>query len=76
MKNDANIGVFLCECGGKISSRIDLPKVCEFIRYSSWKHLEIYPHPCLAPGLDAIRAQIQAHGLDRILIGGCSSRVM
>ncbi len=76
MKNEANTGVFLCECGGKISSRIDLPKVCEFLRYSPWGHLDIYPYPCLAPGLEAMKAEIQAKGLDRILIGGCSSRVM
>jgi heterodisulfide reductase subunit A len=76
MKNEASIGIFLCECGGKISSRIDLPEVCEFLRYSSCTHLGIYPHPCLAPGLEAIRADIQAKGLERILIGGCSSRVM
>ncbi len=76
MKNTANIGVFLCQCGGKISSRIDLPKVCELLRYSTWSHLDIYPHPCLAPGLEAMKSEIQAKGLDRILIGGCSSRVM
>ncbi|MDI6854647.1 MAG: hydrogenase iron-sulfur subunit [Deltaproteobacteria bacterium] len=76
MNKEDNIGIFLCECGGKISSRIDLPKVCEFLRYSPWGHLEIYPHPCLAPGLEAMKKEIQAKGLDRILIGGCSSRVM
>jgi coenzyme F420-reducing hydrogenase delta subunit/ferredoxin len=76
MKNEAKTGVFLCECGGKISSRIDLPKAIELLRYEPWAHIDIYPYPCLAPGLEAMRAQIQAKGLDRILIGGCSSRVM
>lgn len=76
MRNEASTGVFLCECGGKISSRIDLPKVCEYLRYSPWKHLGTYPYACLAPGLEALKAEIQAKHLDRILIGGCSSRVM
>jgi heterodisulfide reductase subunit A2 len=76
MKNAANAGVFLCECGGKISSRIDLPRVRELIESAPWQHLDILSYPCLAPGLEAMKAQIQAKGLDRILIGGCSSRVM
>ncbi len=76
MKKEGQIGVFLCECGGKISNRIDLSRVRALLSYSSWTHLEIYPYPCLAPGLEAIKADIQAKGLDRILIGGCSPRVM
>ena len=27
MKTESKIGIFLCECGGKISNRIDLPQV-------------------------------------------------
>jgi len=76
MKNEAQIGIFLCECGGEISRRIDLSRVKELLRYSSWAHLEVYPYPCLAPGLEAIKADIRNHGLNRILIGGCSPRVM
>ena len=76
MKTENQIGIFLCECGGKISNRIDLPKVCELIRYEPWAYLGTYPYPCLAPGLEAMKAEIQAKGLNRILIGGCSSRVM
>jgi coenzyme F420-reducing hydrogenase delta subunit/ferredoxin len=76
MKNEGKIGIFLCECGGKIGNRIDLPRVRELLRYEPWAHLEVYPYPCLAPGMEAIRQEVQAKGLDRILIGGCSSRVM
>ncbi|MEW6386474.1 MAG: hydrogenase iron-sulfur subunit [Thermodesulfobacteriota bacterium] len=76
MKNESKIGIFLCECGGKIGNRIDLPRVCELMRYEPWAHLATHPYPCLAPGLEAMKAEIQAKGLNRILIGGCSSRVM
>jgi coenzyme F420-reducing hydrogenase delta subunit/NAD-dependent dihydropyrimidine dehydrogenase PreA subunit len=76
MKNEAKIGVFLCECGGKISSRIDLPAVRELLQFEPWAHLEISPYPCTAPGLEAMRAQVQEKGLDRILVGGCSPRAM
>ncbi len=76
MSTESIIGIFLCECGGKISSRIDLPQVEELLSYEPWGHLGTYPYPCLAPGLAAIRQEVQAKGLNRILIGGCSSRVM
>jgi coenzyme F420-reducing hydrogenase delta subunit/ferredoxin len=76
MKTDSQIGVFLCECGGKISSRIDLPLVGELLKDEPQAHLATYPYPCLAPGLAAIKADIEAKGLNRLLIGGCSSRIM
>jgi heterodisulfide reductase subunit A len=77
MKNiESRIGIFLCECGGKISSRIDLAEVRALLQYDLWTHLDIYPYPCLTPGLEALRQEVQAKGLNRILVGGCSSRVM
>ena len=76
MKTESKIGIFLCECGGKISHRIDLPQVSELLRYEPWGHMGVYPYPCLAPGLEAMRQEVQAKGLNRILVGGCSSRVM
>ncbi|MBM4283788.1 MAG: hydrogenase iron-sulfur subunit [Deltaproteobacteria bacterium] len=76
MKTEVRTGVFLCECGGKISSRVDLPQVCELLRDAPQTHLAVYPHPCLTPGLEAMKRDIQEQGLDRLLIGGCSTRVM
>lgn len=76
MKTEGQIGVFLCECGGKISNRIDLPQVCELIRYEPWAHLGTYPYPCMAPGLEIMRREVQEKGLNRILVGGCSARIM
>ena len=76
MKTESKIGIFLCECGGKISNRISLPRVSDLLNYEAWTHLGIYPYPCLSPGLEAIKAKVQAKGLNRVLIGGCSGRVM
>jgi heterodisulfide reductase subunit A len=76
MKTEGQIGVFLCECGGKISSRIDLPLVGELLKDEPRTHFATYPYPCMAPGLAALQAEIETRGLDRVLIGGCSSRVM
>jgi coenzyme F420-reducing hydrogenase delta subunit/ferredoxin len=76
MSTENKIGIFLCECGGKISNRISLPKVSELLIFEPWAHLGIYPYPCLSPGLEAIKAKVQAKGINRVLIGGCSGRVM
>jgi heterodisulfide reductase subunit A len=76
MNTASKIGIFLCECGGKISSRIDLPGVCDLLRYESWGHLGVYPYPCVDQGLEAMRQEVQAMGLDRILVAGCSPRTM
>lgn len=76
MKTEGQIGIFLCECGGKISNRIDLPHLCDLIKHEPLAHLGTYPYPCLAPGMETIRREVRDKGLDRILVGGCSSRVM
>jgi heterodisulfide reductase subunit A len=76
MNDENKIGVFLCECGGKISNKISLPKVSEYLNFEPWAHLGIYPYPCLSPGLAAIKAKILAKRINRVLIGGCSGRVM
>ncbi len=55
MKEEAKIGVFLCECGGKISDRISLPRVNELLNYEPWAHLGIHPYPCLSPGLEVMK---------------------
>ena len=76
MKEEAKIGVFLCECGGKISDRINLPRVNELLHYEPWAHLGIYPYPCLSPGLEAMKDKVREKGLNRVLVGGCSPRAM
>jgi heterodisulfide reductase subunit A len=76
MRNETKIGVFLCQCGGKISNRINLALVNDLLQYEPWSHFGIYPYPCLAPGLQAMKDKVRAEGLDRILIGGCSPRAL
>jgi heterodisulfide reductase subunit A2 len=76
MKTVIKTGIFLCECGGRISNRIDLAQVSDLLQNEPQAHLRVYPYPCLAPGLEAIRREVQAKGLNRILLGACSSRIM
>jgi heterodisulfide reductase subunit A-like polyferredoxin/coenzyme F420-reducing hydrogenase delta subunit len=77
MKNDAKIGIFLCQCGGKISDRLDLLSVGNLLKDEEGiAHTGIYSYPCLTPGISALQEDIAAKGLNRVVLGGCSSRVM
>jgi len=75
--NQARIGVFLCQCGGKIDSKLDLTVLEKLIDQDPLvTHTAIEPFPCMAPGLKAIKDAVVRHQLDRVLIAGCESRIM
>lgn len=75
--NDIRLGVFICECGERIASILDvdtlekdardLPGVviARRLRYS-----------CSRDGLAAIRSTIAEERLDRVLVAGCTPRTM
>ncbi len=76
-RNEARIGVFLCTCGGKISSKIDLKALeKELAENPMIFHSETIPFPCLEPGLDIVRERISEKGLNRIVVAGCEYRIM
>ncbi len=68
-------GVFLCQCGGNISSVIDLPALAEHV-----KHLEgvttvaINQFMCGTEGHQMISAAVEERGLDHLVIASCSPR--
>ncbi len=75
--NPTVLGVFVCDCGGQIGSILDtehlagcageLPgvAVAQRLRYS-----------CSPDGVEAILAASQAESLDRVLVAGCTPRLM
>ena len=77
MEKDIKIGVFLCQCGGQISNILSLdriekavkkhPKVC-FVRNTNF--------PCSKIGLRAIQIAIKEKKMNRIVVAGCSPRMM
>ena len=77
MDAKANIGVFLCRCGDRIAPLIDLDALQKEIqKQENVVHSEIYPFPCLKPGLENISQMAVRKGLNRIIIAGCEGRLM
>ncbi len=77
MKPIARVGVFLCRCGNKIASRIDLAaleaRVC---RDENVIHCETMAYPCQKPGLELIIKAIAEKGVNRVIVAGCEGRLM
>jgi heterodisulfide reductase subunit A-like polyferredoxin/coenzyme F420-reducing hydrogenase delta subunit len=75
--SDAKLGVFICDCGGAISSVLDtacletcareLPGVAFAQRLN---------YSCSPDGIEAITAACAEHGLDRVVVAGCTPRLM
>lgn len=77
MNNQANIGVFLCQCGDQIEPQIDLDTLNKEIQHQDQvAHCEIFPFPCMKPGIEHISQKAAQKGLNRIIIAGCEGRLM
>jgi len=67
------VGVYICHCGTNIAGTID---VADLARWSSEQpHVEIareYKFMCSSLGQDLIVADIQQHGLTRVVVAACS----
>ena len=77
MRNQLKIGVFACECGGEISSTINLNQLLK--KTSSLGHVsltEIIPYGCSPDGEEIIHQKILSNTLDRVVLLGCSPRIM
>jgi heterodisulfide reductase subunit A len=75
--SDMRLGVFLCGCGERISSVIDLEHV-------EWRVRELpgvtfarqLRYACSPDGLDAVREAIGHEGLERVVVAGCTPRTV
>jgi len=75
--NGARVGVFLCTCGGKISSKVDLETLEKMVRRNSMvHHVKTIAYPCLEPGLDIVKERISQKGINRVVVSGCEYRIM
>jgi len=74
---EPRLGIFLCECGEEIASKVDLPALARtLVQAPRVEHVEILPFTCLAPGLDRVREVIARQELNRIIVAGCESRIL
>ena len=67
------IGVFLCQCGDHIGKTVDVASLKEFVSgLPEVAHCDQSLYACSEKSRDEIKKAIQAHGLNRVVIGSCS----
>jgi len=67
------IGVFVCHCGTNIAGAVDVEAVREFAEGLPGVTLARgYKYMCSDPGQELIKGDIQANGLDRVVVASCS----
>jgi len=70
------IGVFICQCGTKISSVINVDELTEYAKkLPNVVYAENMNYPCSSQGQDEIVASIKKNKLDRVVVAGCSPRL-
>ena len=68
-------GVFLCQCGGNISSVVDLPALAEHVKHlDGVTSVAISQFMCGTEGHQMISAAVEERGLDHLVIASCSPR--
>ncbi len=69
------IGVFICHCGGELKKILSIPDLIERSRkLREVAHVEEVGLACLPEDLDLIKKRVGEHGLNRMVIAGCSHR--
>jgi heterodisulfide reductase subunit A len=75
--NEAKLGVFICDCGDRIASILDMEALEREVRdlpgVSFARRLR---YSCSPDGLAAIRSAIAEEGLSRVLVAGCTPRTL
>ena len=75
MSEELKNGVFVCECGGEISSSIDIDRliseVAEDFRVAIARKLR---YGCSEEGREEIKNAIRRQKLNRVLVAGCTPR--
>ncbi len=75
MDKDARIGVFICRCGGKIDSSIDVVRLEKEIKnLPQVAATHIMNYPCSIKSREDIKKIIKDKNLSRIVIAGCTPR--
>jgi len=67
------IGVYICDCGTNIASKVDVPAVVEYAGgFPDVVVATEYKFMCSEPGQDTIRKDIKKSGLNRVIVASCS----
>ena len=69
------VGVFVCDCGSSISEVVDLDAVVAgAARLPAVVHAERAAFLCFPEALSQLKQVLEAHNLNRVVVGACSSR--
>jgi heterodisulfide reductase subunit A len=72
---ESRVGVFLCDCGGEISSVLDLARLAREARaYDGVAHVSRAPYWCSPSGRRRLAQAAADEKLDAIVVAGCSAR--
>ena len=75
MMDEPSIGVFICECGGKISGTLDVSAlVCGARELSGVTWVGSAGYWCLPNNVERMRAIIAEQKLNRVIVAGCAPR--
>ncbi len=67
------MGVFVCHCGEELKGTLSISKLVEGMKsLRGVAHVEELGLACLPEDLDLIKRKIGEHGLNRVVIAGCS----
>lgn len=70
------IGVYVCQCGLNIGKTVDCKRVAETVAALPGVVLaRDITYACSEPGQMEIQADIEEHGLDRVVVASCSPRL-
>jgi len=70
------IGVFVCQCGSKIASVINVDELTKYAKeLPNVVHAQNMNYPCSTQGQDEIVEAIKNNKLDRVVVAGCSPRL-
>jgi heterodisulfide reductase subunit A len=75
LNQDPRIGVFICECSGEIGKKVRCADLASYAAsLEGVREVQMHQAYCMPPGLQEIKKAVAAHGLDRIVVAGCSPR--
>jgi len=75
--SEIRVGVFVCDCGREIAGALDTESLCQRAReLPDVTYVTREAYPCSKDGRARMSQAIREQGLGRVLIAGCSPRLM
>ncbi len=72
LDEEPNIAIFICKCGGEISSIVDIKSLAQSLKLiPEVRVVEEVPYLCLADTLSEIKEQLRALKTNRVIFASC-----